>query len=328
MNEIDQILSNIDKDDDEKFFQGQGADVKRNDEISKLIESLDTKDDKSENRQDGETAEIQEAVKTGTDPEDTAVPAVGAEPGDGNKILETPAGGIFTLRGSKNWNRHEPYIMSVDPAGYRNDVESLQKSFFFVEDPADHDAIKQKIKQEIVAFLRKPSGNVTDRYSDFICKKISVMVRELSENFKLDQDVETLFIYHIGPLTVYRYLKDDFNHKKYGYCYKYLPGNKAARFFPDDFIKTTVLKWFEENINTLSLPFDSIQKYEEMKKIASRKYYNDLRTFNTRLDQLNTKLGAEKSISRIKLFQVKGNEWFGQLNLQVYRRFIGGTIFM
>jgi hypothetical protein len=137
-----------------------------------------------------------------------------------------------------------------------------------------------------------------------------------------------LFRSHIGPLTVYKFFKDDFYQNKYGYCYKYLPGNKAARFFPDEFIKATVLKWFEENINTLRLPFDSIHKYEEMKKLATRKYYNDLRTFNTRLDQLNSKLGADKSISRIKLFQVKGIQWFGHLNLEVYRRFIGGTIFM
>ena len=328
MNEIDQILSNIDKDDDEKFFQGHEADVKRNDELSELIESLDAQDYKSENRQDGETAEIQEDVKIRSGHEDAPAPAAEAEPLESTGAVDTQAGGVFTLRGSKNWNRHEPYIISVDPVGYRNDVESLQKSFFFVEDPSDHDAIKQKIKQEIVAFLRKPSGNVTERYADFICKKISLMVRELSENFKLDQDVETLFVYHMGPLTVYRFLKDDFNQNKYGYCYKYLPGNKAARFFPDDFIKTTILKWFEENINTLSLPFDSIQKYEEMKKIASRKYYNDLRTFNTRLDQLNSKLGGEKSLSRIKLFHVKGIPWFGHLNLEVYRRFIGGTIFM
>ena len=103
-------------------------------------------------------------------------------------------------------------------------------------------------------------------------------------------------------------------------CYRYST--------PDDFIKATVMKWFEENINTLSLPFDSIQKYEEMKTIAARKYYNDLRTFNTRLDQLNSKLGADKSISRMKLFQVKGIPWFGHLNIEVYRRFMGGTIFM
>ncbi|HOT43621.1 MAG TPA: hypothetical protein PLM53_04125 [Spirochaetota bacterium] len=328
MNEIDQILLNIDKDDDDKFFHGNESEAKRNDELSQLIESLDDKIARNETGQDGEPAETKEPVKPGpghAEPHDT-VPE--AEEETDAKAYEAVAGVKFTLRGTKNWNRREPYIIAVDAAGYRNDLDSLQKSFFFVEAFSEQEAMKQRIKQEIVAFLRKPSGHVTEQYAGFIFKKISVAAGTLSENFKLDPESEKLFIYHIGPLTVYKYLKDDFYQNKYGYCYKYLPGNKAARFFPDEFIKTTVLKWFEENINTLNLPFDSIQRYEEMKKIASRKYYNDLRTFNTRLEQLNSKLGPEKSISRIKLFQIKGIQWFGHLNIEVYRRFIGGTIFM
>ncbi len=328
MNEIDQILSNIDKDDDDKFFQEHGANAKRNDEISQLIESLDGQNDKSENSRDGEPAEINDAGKLETGHEEPHAAASEPEPEVDSRAFEPVAGGIFSLRGTKNWNKREPYIIPVDPEGYKNDFENLQKSFFFVEDTTYHDAIRQRIKEEIVAFLRKPSGHITDKYTDFIFKKISIAARDLSENFELDQETEKLFIYHLGPLTVYKYLKDDFYQNKYGYCYKYLPGNKAARFFPDDFIKITVLNWYEENINTLNLNFDSIQKFEEMKNIATKKYYNDLRIFNTRLDQLNSKLGADKSIHRVKLFQVKGNQWFGHLNLEVYRRFIGGTIFM
>lgn len=325
MNEIDQILLNIDKDDDDSFFHGNQSEAKRNDELSQLIESLDDKISRSETGNEGEPAEVRDAGE-GHDEAHGAVSE--AEHDTEIKGYEPVPGGIFTLRGSKNWNRREPYIIAMDPDGYGNDLESLQKSFFFVEASSDQEALKQKIKQEIVAFLRKPSGHITEQYADFIFKKISVAAGALADNFKLDQEAEKLFIYHIGPLTVYKYLRDDFYLNKYGYCYKYLPGNKAARFFPDDFIKATVMKWFEENINTLNLPFDSIQKYEEMKKIAARKYYNDLRTFNTRLDQLNSKLGADKSISRMKLFQVKGFQWFGHLNIEVYRRFIGGTIFM
>ncbi len=326
MNEIDEILLNIDKDDD-NLFPKPGAEAKRNEEIAELIESLDAKSEKNESAQAGEHEEHNDDARASGHVETpAAVPE--QDFSEENRLAAVAIEGIFTLRGTKNWNRREPYMIPIDPEGYRNDVESLQKAFYFVEEPTVQDDIKQKIKEEIVAFLRKPKGHITDRYTDFICKKVIQMDSGLAENFKLDQDAERLFIYHIGPLTVYKYLKDDFNQNKYGYCYKYLPGNKAARFFPDDFIKTTVLKWFEENINTLNLPFDSIQKYEEMKKIATRKYYNDLRIFNNRLEQLNLKLGAEKSISRIKLFQVKGIQWFGHMNLEIYRRFIGGTIFM
>jgi hypothetical protein len=207
-------------------------------------------------------------------------------------------------------------------------MESLHKSFYFVEEPADQGVIKLKIKQEIVTFMRRPAAHVTDRYQEFIYKNIIAAEQELLLNFKLEQNDDKLFMYHLGPLTVFKYIKDKFNNQKYGYCYKYLPGNKAARFFPDEFIKEIVLKWFEQNINMLDLSFDSIQKYEEIKNIVFDKYHHDLKIFNARLDQLNAKLGSEKNISRIKLFQLKGIQWFGHLTIDIYRRFLGASIFM
>jgi len=327
MNEIDEILSNIDKDDDDKLFKPQVDEAKRNDEISELIDKLDAsigQGDVSEESGAVESAEPEtvpiEEGEEHSSPESERYDRIRAA---GSDVV-----GMFTMPGSKHWNRREPYIIPVNPDVHRTDLESLQKSFFFVAEQPDKDELKQRIKQEIVAYLRKPDMHITDAYADFICRKISLMVEQLSATFKMDSDAEKLFIYHLGPLTVYKYIRDDFNQNKYGYCYKYLPGNKAARFFPDEYIKTTVLKWFEENINTLNLPFDSIQKYEEMKKIAGRRYYNDLRTFNNRLEQLNSRLGAERSISRMKLLQLKGIQWFGHLNLEIYKRFIGATIFM
>jgi hypothetical protein len=327
MNEIDEILSNIDKDDDARLFKTQGADAKRNDEISDLIDKLGSTIDQGEDSRESGTVESVEAeAGPGVEAEGPSSPE--ADRYDRIRAAGSDDAGMFSMPGSKNWNRREPYMIPVNSDVLRNDLESLQKSFFFVEDPSGQDDLKQRIKQEIVAFLRKPTGHITDSYADFIRGKISVMVENLSATFTMDPDTEKLFIYHLGPLTVYKYIRDDFYQNKYGYCYKYLPGNKAARFFPDEYMKTTVLKWFEENINTLNIAFDSIQKYEEMKKIASRRYYNDLRTFNNRLEQLNLKLGAERSISRMKLLQLKGNQWFGHLNLEIYKRFIGNTIFM
>ena len=329
MNEIDEILSNIDKDDDAKLFKPQGADAKRNDEISELIDKLGATIEQSEDSQESVTAESADApADAGPGGEAEAPSSPEMDRYERIRAAGSDDAGMFSMPGSKNWNRREPYIIPVNPDALRNDLESLQKSFFFVEDPSEQDELKQRIKQEIVAFLRKPTGHVTDTYADFICRKISVMVENITATFKLEQDAEKLFMYHLGPLTVYKFIKDDLIQNKYGYCYKYLPGNKAARFFPDEYIKTTVLKWFEENINTLNLPFDSIQKYEEMKKVASRRYYNDLRAFNNRFEQLNSKLGAERSISRMKLLQIKGNQWFGSLNIEIYKRFLGGAIFM
>ena len=328
MNEIDQILSNIDKADDDKLFSEADHDKKKNDEISKLIDSIDEAvDERLPEKAPGpkpkkaKTYEPQEAAAVAApvpEPEATAHDEASAQ----------TYSEIFTVKGTKSWNMREPYLIRFSQDLLKSDIENLQKSFFFVEEPSEAAAIKIKIKQEIVTYLRKPAEHVTERYQGFIYGTIVTAEQELARIFSLDKNNDKLFMYHIGPLTIYKYIKDKFNTSRYGYCYKYLPGNKASRFFPDEFIKEIVLKWFEQNINTLDLPFDSIQKYEEIRTLVLDRYHNDLRIFNARLEQLNTKLGPDKVISRVKLFQIKGAPWFGQLTVEVYRRFMGASIFM
>jgi hypothetical protein len=323
MNEIDQILSNIDRDDDDNLFPQSQSESPKNDEIANLIDSLDT------------SAADAEAQKQAPDPK-MAPPEAQPEPSlpEPPEVPDAPETtvlkelGIFTLRGSKTWNRHEPYLIHIDRAALKADVESLRKSFYFVDEPADQAEIKLKLKQEIVAYLRRPNEHVSDRYREFIFRILTTAIQGLIGAFNLDGVNEKLFMFHIGPLTMFRYIRELFNHRKYGYCYKYLPGNKAVRFFPEEFIKESILVWFEQNINTLDLAFDSIQKLDEIKKLVLLKYHADLRLFNARLEQINTHAGHEKSISRHRLFYMKGLEWFGLANIEVYKRFIGTNIFM
>ncbi len=327
MNEIDQILSNIDKEDDDNLFPGNKSDSPKNDEITSLIDSIDTSaaDAQALKTPAEQKPAAQDPVSTTVQTDDQVLPNHAVGPDSGTKPRKI---GAFTIRGSKTWNQHEPYIIQMDTAILDNDNESLQKSFYFVDEPSDQADIRMKLKQEIVAYLRRPSEHVTDRYREFIYRLIISATQNILRKFKIDPENETLFIYHIGPLTVFRYIREQFHQKKYGYCYKYLPGNKAARFFPEEYIKETILNWFEENINILDLQFDSLQKFDEIKKIVMLKYHADLRLFNARLDQVNAKAGHDKIISRHKLFYLKGTDWFGQLEIEIYKRFIGNTIFM
>lgn len=307
MNEIDRILANIDKDSDDDLFPETETQEKQSSEISTLIDSLD-KTTVSEPEVAGKDRPVE--IDTSTKP-----PEVEAEHIDS------------VLKGTKTWNRKEPYIIPIDHKARAADAANLQKSFHFVDAPMNPDVLKLKIKQEIVTFFRRPNDHITDRYADFIYKNIITEIEEIVDQFELDSNAEKLFLYHIGPLTIYKIIKEKFNQGRYGYCYKYLPDNKAVKYFPEEFIKEIVLKWFEENINTLDIPFDSIQKYEEIKKIVLQKYQTDLRLFNARLEQLNLKVGLDKTISRSKLFQLKGIQWFGYHKIEIYKRFLGNMIF-
>ncbi len=318
MNDIDEILLNIDKDDDGTLFPVAGPEEKTNDDLSGIIDS-------------GEDSSVPEVDSTDHDRMKISVDAGDAdsdESVDSEGTTIPQEGGFFTVRGTKTWNRREPYVITVDPEALAHDIESQKRSFYFVDAPTDQESIRLRIKQEIVAFLRRPDDHITERYAGFIYGMIVSSVSDLIEDFGFDSELKQLFTYHVGPFTIFRIIKDRFVRNKFGYCYKYLPGNKAARYYPEEYIKFIILRWYEENINCLEMPYDSIHDYEEIKKIVARKYQGDLRTFNTRLDQLAARIGSDKRISRNKLLVAKGAQWFGHGNMELYRRFLGTSVFL
>ena len=243
-------------------------------------------------------------------------------------VSSIPHPHLFTPRGTKLWNRREPYLIKIHEAHLADETKNLSSSFYFLDGPTDREALQQRLRQEIVAYLRRPGSNVIDRYREFISKSISETLTSIASQFPLSEESIPLFCFHIGPLTIYKIIRYGFLTRQCGYCYRYTPDNKATRFFPEEFIKYTVLRWFDENIQTLDLPFDSIQKYDEIKQAVAQKYQGDLKVFNLRLEQINARAGEGRTISRARLLQAKGNEWFGQPVIEVYRRFLGSQVFM
>ncbi len=315
MKDIDEILLNIDRDDVSDLVQNTSDEERKKDELAGIIESLD-----ETNGGEGAAVPVEEPVSR--------------EPAVPKSLEETPQpvssgdGSPYTIRGTKSWNRREPYLISIDPKTLSNDLENLKKSFYYIDEPTDHETVRIRVKQEIVTFMRRPDDHITERYAGFICAMIAAVVDGLVKSFEIGTDITQLFIYHAGPLTIYRIIRDRFARHKLGQCYKYLPGNKAARYYPEEYIKHIVLRWFEENINTLELPFDSIHDYEAIRGIVMKRYQNDLRTFNTRFDQIVERIGHEKKFSRNALLAMKGGQWFGYENIETYRRFLGTTIFL
>jgi hypothetical protein len=116
---------------------------------------------------------------------------------------------------------------------------------------------------------------------------------------------------------------------KTGYCFKYLSGNRVSRYLPQEFVKENVLTWFENNINVFDLPFDSISRFEDMRKVVSRRYFTEVDNNNNRLNEMIKKLhlDANPKFDRDDFFRSKLPEWFGAVNIQVYNRFVERTLF-
>jgi hypothetical protein len=315
MKDIDEILLNIDRDDVSDPVRDHSDEERKKDELAGIIESPD-----ETNGNDDAAASVEKPVS-----QDTSAPEL---PEKTSRAVLPPEGSPHTIRGTKSWNRREPYLITVDSRILDNDRENLKRSFYFIDEPSDHETVRIRVKQEIVTFMRRPDDHITERYAGFICAMIAAVIDGLIVSFEIDPDKRQLFIYHTGPLTIYRIIRDRLTRQKVGQCYKYLPGNKAARYYPEEYIKFVVLQWFEENINTLDLPFDSIHDYEEIRDIVTKRYQNDLRTFNTRFDQIVERIGPEKRFSRNSLLSMKGGAWFGYENIETYRRFLGASIFI
>ncbi len=315
MKDIDEILLNIDRDDVSDLVKDTSDEERKKDELAGIIESLD-----ETNGGEGATAPVEEPV--------SREPAAAVSPEKPIQTVPPQEGSPYTIRGTKSWNRREPYLITIDPKTLSNDFENLKKSFYYIEEPTDHETVRIRVKQEIVTFMRRPDDHITERYAGFIRAMVAAVVEGLIGSFEIKPDEQQLFIYHAGPLTIYKIIRDRFARHKLGQCYKYLPGNKAARYYPEEYIKFIVLRWFEENINSLELPFDSIHDYEAIREIVMKRYQNDLRTFNTRFDQIAERVGHERKFSRNSLLAMKGGQWFGYENIETYRRFLGTTIFL
>ncbi len=244
---------------------------------------------------------------------------------------QSPGGSTvaFSVRGTRPWNTKEPYLMHVDGGKLDRDIEDLSKSFFFMDREYKDDTVQGEIKRGMLKFITDSSQNILRQYGEFILKFITLKTHGAGEYFSFTGDDLNLFIYHLGPLTVNRMLTAEFAATKTGYCYKYLDASKVTRFLPGEYLKARILEWFENNINPLGIPFDSINKYEDIRRIVSKKYYSEVDAANFRLNEmvLKLRLGDDPRFNRDEYFKSKWHEWFGITNMAIYNRFVDKTIF-
>lgn len=322
MDEIDAILSNIDSE-----YQSSVSPEGPPEDLESVLNDLDAKKAESTAAPEAKTpAPAPETPPTEAAP--AMAPAVDLPVGDGEQIPEAFFPVPYTVKGTKSWNTKEPYLIRVDGARLKVEYADLEKSFYYVPEPMNQESLRDEIKKAMIQYHRRPGDHILDAYTDFIFRHISGIIDELTLGYHLDASSKGIFLYHIGPLTFYNVVVAKFMSGKYGFCYRYVPENKATRYLPHEFIKEKALIWFEENINSLDLAFDSLQGFETIRTLVSRRYQSSLLVFNSRIAELNKRLGAGRSIDRDKLFALKGYQWFGATNIEVFRRFIGKSIFL
>ncbi|MCU0847292.1 MAG: hypothetical protein MUD12_05335 [Spirochaetes bacterium] len=312
MDEIDQILSDIENPDLDNISETDEIDVEDllGDEAGTAIGNLEKSDEKKPLKIESAPADD---YKLNRKPEQIKI-------SDKDQFH-------FTVKGTKSWNTKEPYIIDLDFTLFENEKKDLNASFYFTEKTITAEMINLNVKKMLINFIRKPSLNVSNEYDAFIYKIIIDEIENIKKYFNIEESKKQLFIYHLGPLSLFKIIMVRFETQKFGFCYKYSKGNMAVKFYPHEFIKMKILIWFEQNINALDISFDSIQAYEEFKDIIEKRYSIELKNFNARYNDIISRMPPEKTISREKLLKIKGADWFGLSNMVVYKRFIERTIF-
>ena len=93
-------------------------------------------------------------------------------------------------------------------------------------------------------------------------------------------------------------------------------------------IKAVIMNWFNENIFSARIDFDNITLYDRVKRKVNEIYREDRKRFQMLLEKVNIRAGEGRSVAPARFLALKGEDIFGPVKLQVYRRFIGNNIFI
>lgn len=235
----------------------------------------------------------------------------------------------FSLRGTSTWNTKEPYIIKLDREILAKNKDDLSNTIYFNEDIPIEMKVAGQIKRAMIHYMRDPQMYVMNQYGEFIQKIVSQKAAELVDFFKISDSDRFLFIYHLAPLTVSRILIDSFELSGQGVCYRILEENKVSRYIPNEFIKENVLQWYDININSLTLPFDRVSEYNEIKRIVNEKYLEEKGKNEYKVSKAVEKYVAQtgKTIDPSVMIKKKAAELFGIDKIPVYNRFIDRTLF-
>jgi len=231
------------------------------------------------------------------------------------------------IPGARSWNTRPPYVLTLTQSDLDADIAALETSFYVVQSQIPREQLSAELKRSLLKYLKKQISSIDNIYREIVNRAILLESEKLLGYFSIDPEKQKMFMYHLGITTVHSLVLWRFKNTGTGYCYRYGTDGKAIRFFPESFLKKVVVDWYQDNIYSLNLPFDSLQVYDSFKNLVSKRYIEEDREFRSRLDKINQKVDPSRRITADKLMKLKGGEWYDQACILSYRRFLGRTIF-
>ncbi len=236
---------------------------------------------------------------------------------------------LMQIPGKSSWNTKEPYLIRIDLENLKKNEEDLTHSIYFVDREMAKEDIDAHVKRAMIRSIGSQYSSIIKEYEEFLFKTVNIQSGIIQETFSSAHYNSDLFLYHCGPATVYHTIKRLFNHSSLGICFKRLSNNKITRFIPDEFIKTSVMRYFKENIFIHDLQFNSIQEFNKIRQHIHNRYKESvaenkkkiLIAVEHKFKQTGKKISAEA------LFYKKIPVLYKPHEIEVYRRFNDRTVF-
>lgn len=236
----------------------------------------------------------------------------------------------FTVKGSKPWNTHEPYILSIDENVLNIEKEDLEYMVYYTKKQVTDEQIKSELRRALLKLtIDKEQYDIVEDFIEFMNKKIVSILNEGFEYFEIFDNDQWLFYYHLGPHTLFRLLLADIQITGEGYCFSSRDGKKIKKLIPYEFLKTIVLEWCQNNVNNRDLPFDSVNALDLIRRQVSKKYFSEIDEFVAKIDAYLGTLNPEilKKLDRKLFIKQKASQVYNQKQILIFNRFVDKTIF-
>ncbi|MCB1139672.1 MAG: hypothetical protein KDK23_12985 [Leptospiraceae bacterium] len=277
-------------------------------------------------RPDGDEEEETQSEEEDSESEEHGPPAVSIAR---SIILETKERRIHRaslyavpILGSRDWNRSQDYSLEIAVQTYRTELQEFKDAFLVLLRPEDQPSSLTPSS----AMLKKGSGAASlEPYIDLIEKTLNDETRALlSTDFPglLHPDV---FLYHSGPWVVYRILIATLRQKTIGDVFRIDDQSQIRREYPETLIKKILIEWWTERFKDIDgEQVDSYLTYSRSLEMV-RKEFRALYARGVELRKQEQPGGSY--LQQDTWIRKNRLRIFGLRKYEVFRRFLGGTMF-
>ena len=227
------------------------------------------------------------------------------------------------LLGSRDWNRTPHYSMQIPAAYVEQGLENFKAAYQVNLDPQQ----SRGPLSAAAAVVRKGEGQkVLDQYLAMIIGSLDECATAiLSDDFP-GLEKPDAFLYHCGPQVLHNILIGHLRRLGLGEIFYMDPNGNPAQGIPDELIRKTLIDWWNQRFATLNAEdADSYLTYAraiEMVKKEYRALYEEGNRLRREEQPGASYVGFERWIKQNRA------RVFGQRKIEVFRRFLAGTVLL